>query len=194
MHALLTTVILALQAASAPPAVTYTDYSRQFDEFEARTTGLPPEPRVAEFRKTFDALAPGLYEAKDEARLHLRIRKALQDFPALRPAYQLVESRFPGALATAVTQFRRIFPDFVPPVPIYLMHSLGVRDGGTDYVNGRKVMMFGRMSLPGSTTMIPCNPSSPTSCFTWSTRVTSPTAISSGVHSGRRALRRSLPR
>jgi len=42
-----------------------------------------------------------------------------------------------------VTHFRRVFPDFVPPLPIILAHELGVRDGGSDYVAGRKVMLFG---------------------------------------------------
>src|SRR5579862_6869721 len=95
-------VIVSLQALAAPPPITFTSYTKQFDRFEARTEGMPAEQRVAEFRKTFDALAPGLFQDKDEARLERRITKALTDFPSLRPAYRLVERRFPGALRTAV--------------------------------------------------------------------------------------------
>jgi hypothetical protein len=59
------------------------------------------------------------------------------------PAYRSVVHRFGPAIAEAVSRFRRIFPDFTPPLPIILAHELGVRDGGTDYVAGRKVMLFG---------------------------------------------------
>jgi hypothetical protein len=136
-------LIFSLQAAAAPPPVTFTSYAPQFDRFEARTEGMPAEQRVAEFRKTFEALAPGLYQDKDEARLERRITKALTEFPSIRPAYRVVEHRFPGALRTAVQHFRQFFPDFVPPMPIYLVHSLGTRDGGSDHIGERKVMLFG---------------------------------------------------
>ena len=129
--------------ASAPPPVSFTSYAAQFDEFEARTEGMPSDKRVAEFLTTFNALVPGLYEEKDTARLARRIDKALTNFPSIRPAYRDVEREFPGALNTAVEHFRKVFPDFVPPMPIYLVHSLGTRDGGSDYVGGKKVMMFG---------------------------------------------------
>ena len=38
-----------------------------------------------------------------------------------------------------------LFPGFVPPLPIYLYHSLGMRDGGSDYLEPghRLVMLFG---------------------------------------------------
>ena len=144
MRRLLATGVFALLGAAAvPPPVTFTSYSEQFDQFEARTEGMPSEQRVKEFRATFDALIPGLYSDKDEARLARRIDKALTQFPSIRPAYRGVERGFPQALDTAVSHFRQVFPDFVPPLPIYLVHSLGIRDGGVDYVGGEKVMMFG---------------------------------------------------
>jgi hypothetical protein len=129
--------------ASAPPPVSFVDYSAQFDEFEARTEGTPSDKRVTEFLATFNALVPGLYEDKDAAHLARRVDKALTNFPAIRPAYREVEREFPEALRGAVEHFRKVFPDFVPPFPIYLVHSLGIRDGGVDYVGGKKVMMFG---------------------------------------------------
>lgn len=133
----------ALLGAAAPAPVTFTSYAPQFDRFEARTEGMAPDRRVAAFRATFDRIFPGLYAGTDTARLDRRITKALDEFPSIRPAYRTVELRFPGALATAVQRFRRIFPDFVPPIPIFLVHELGMRDGGSDYVGGRKVMLFG---------------------------------------------------
>jgi hypothetical protein len=145
MKRLITTVLLFLLSlgASAPAPVTFTNYATQFDEFEARTEGMPSGQRVAEFLTTFNALVPGLYVGKDPARTVQRIDKALTEFPSIRPAYRDVESRFPEALDTAVAHFRKIFPDFVPPRPIYLVHSLGTRDGGGTHLAGQPVMLFG---------------------------------------------------
>lgn len=145
MQRVVATVIFAALSlgASAPPPVTFTSYAAQFDEFEARTEGMPSDKRVAEFLATFNALLPGLYEGKDPARLARRIDKALTDFPSIRPAYRDVERQFPAALHTAVESFRKVFPDFVPPRPIYLVHSLGTRDGGGTQVGGKDVMLFG---------------------------------------------------
>lgn len=147
MKRLVTTVVLTLLSfgiGAAPPGpVTFTNYAAQFDEFESRTEGMPSDQRVTEFLTTFNALVPGLYEDKDPARLARRIDKALTGFSAIRPGYRDVERDFPQALDSAVGHFRTVFPDFVPPMPIYLMHSLGIRDGGTDRVNGKKVMLFG---------------------------------------------------
>jgi hypothetical protein len=147
MKRLVTTGLLSLLSlgASAPPAapVTFTSYAAQFDDFEARTEGMPSDQRVTEFLATFDKLMPGLYADKDPTHLARRIDKALTGFPSIRPVYRDVEREFPGALDTAVTHFRNVFPDFVPLIPIYLVHSLGIRDGGADFVNGNKVFMFG---------------------------------------------------
>lgn len=147
MKRLVTTGILSLLTLGLsvpPPApVTFTSYAAQFDEFEARTAGMPSDQRVKEFLATFDKLVPGLYADKDPTHLARRADKALTSFPAIRPVYREVEREFPEALDSAVAHFRTVFPDFVPPIPIYLIHSLGVRDGGADFVNGKKVMMFG---------------------------------------------------
>jgi hypothetical protein len=99
--------------------------------------------RVKVFRSTFDKLYPGLYADVDQSRLNGRIEKALSEFPSIRSAYDQVERKFPEALASAMKEFRGAFPDFTPPMPIYLIHSLGTRDGGTDWVAGRMVMLFG---------------------------------------------------
>ena len=134
---------LSLGASAQPPPVTFTDYATQFDDLEAHTEGMPSGQRVAQFLTTFNALAPGLYVDKDLTRLVRRIDKALTDFPSIRPAYRDVESRFPEALEIAVEHFRKVFPDFVPPIPIYLVHSLGTRDGGAAQVGAIHAMLFG---------------------------------------------------
>jgi hypothetical protein len=67
----------------------------------------------------------------------------LTDFPQIRQAYDESLRNFPEALASTGTKFRQAFPEFRLPMPIYLVHSLGTRDGGTDWVAGRKVMLFG---------------------------------------------------
>src|SRR5690606_13539194 len=51
---------------------------------------------------------------------------------------------FPTALKSAVAHFRTVFPGFTSPLPIFLYHSLGQRDGGSAYLDpGRRhVMLF----------------------------------------------------
>jgi hypothetical protein len=99
--------------------------------------------RVKVFRSTFDKLYPGLYADVDQSRLDRRIEQALTEFPSIRSKYDQVEHNFPEALASAMKEFLGPFPDFTPAMPIYLIHSLGTRDGGTDWVAGRMVMLFG---------------------------------------------------
>lgn len=137
--------LLAVPAllAAASPDVPFADHAGEFDRFATRTQAMPPEARVAAFHATFDRLVPGLYADRDPARLDRRIARALDGYRAIRPAFLAVERRFPAELSSAVKRFRTLFPDFVPPLPIYLVHSLGMRDGGSDIMRGRKVMLFG---------------------------------------------------
>jgi hypothetical protein len=137
--------ILSLVAliAAHPVPVEYSDYTAAFDRFEARTENMPAEERVAAFRQLFHNVRPGLYASADPDRLNRRILRSLEQFPTLRPAYRSVQQRFGPALSEAVVHFRQVFPDFSPPLPIILAHELGVRDGGTDFVSGQKVMLFG---------------------------------------------------
>jgi hypothetical protein len=134
-------VSLVMLVAAHP--VEYSDYAGQFDRFEARTRTVPPDARVAMFRELFRNLRPGLYTSSDPQRLNHRILRSLQEFPQLQPAYRSVVQRFGPALSKSVAQFRTVFPDFSPPLPIILAHELGVRDGGTDFIAGKKVMLFG---------------------------------------------------
>ena len=121
----------------------YRSFTGDFERVADSTSGLPMAERVKVFRSTFDKLYPGLYADVDQSRLDGRIEKALTEFPSIRSTYDQVERKFPEALASAMKEFRGAFPDFTPPMPIYLIHSLGTRDGGTDWVAGRMVMLFG---------------------------------------------------
>ena len=132
-----------LLSGAAPAPVTYTNLAPDFDRFEARTADMPNDRRVAAFRAAFERRLPGLYADRDSARLDRRIARALAEFPSIRAAYRTIETRFGRAFPDVVRRFRIFFPGFVSPLPIYLVHDLGQRDGGSDYVGGAKVMLFG---------------------------------------------------
>ncbi len=136
---ILTLLAAPLLLGAAAPAVRFADHAGTFDRVAMRTRGMESEARIAAVRAEFDRRVPGLYTDRDAK----RIVEALEGYPKIRTAYRAVERRFGRELAGAVRGFRAIFPDFVPPLPIWLVHSLGIRDGGSDYVAGRKVMMFG---------------------------------------------------
>jgi hypothetical protein len=121
----------------------YRSFTSDFERVADSTNSLPIAERIKVFRSTFDKLYPGLYADVDESRLDGRIEKALIEFASIRSTYDQVERKFPEALASSMKEFRGIFPDFIPRMPIYLIHSLGTRDGGTDLVAGRTVMLFG---------------------------------------------------
>ncbi len=121
----------------------FRSFAGDFESVADSTQHLPVAERVKIFRSTFDNLYPGLYTDTDEAKLKERIELALTSFPQLRTGYDQIQRKFPEALADTGSKFREAFPNFVLPMPIYLIHSLGTRDGGTDTVAGRKVMLFG---------------------------------------------------
>ena len=139
---LLLLLVLAFVTTAAAP-VRLLDYASEFDQFEEATRNLPPLERVKAFHEKFDRLLPGMYTDEDQAAMDGKIAASLQDFPKIRDAYRRTEQRFPGELDTAVEHFRKFFPDFEPPYPIYLLHDVGQRDGGTTTVNGQHVMLFG---------------------------------------------------
>jgi hypothetical protein len=134
-------LLLAQRAPKEPWS--YRSFTSGFARIADSTSSLPMAERIKVFHSTFDKLYPGLYADTDQSRLDGRIEKALTDFPAIRSTYDQVERKFPDALANAIKEFREVFPDFIPTMPIYLIHSLGTRDGGTDLVAGRIVMLFG---------------------------------------------------
>ncbi len=135
-------LVLAFVTTAAAP-LRLLNYAPEFDRFEESTRSLPPVARVKAFHEKFDRLLPGMYADEDQAGMDRKIANALEDFPKIRDAYRRTEQRFPGELDTAVAHFRKFFPDFEPPYPIYLLHDVGQRDGGTTTVNGQHVMLFG---------------------------------------------------
>jgi hypothetical protein len=135
-------VAAALSTAAARPAG-FVDLATPFEQAALATAGQPQAARVAAVRRALDARLPGVYPANP--RTDQRIARALAEFPARREGYDRAVGEFPAALAGAEAQFRKVFPAFVSPLPIYLYHSLGVRDGGSAYLEPghRHVMLFG---------------------------------------------------
>ncbi|MEH3118944.1 MAG: hypothetical protein PGN25_15500 [Methylorubrum populi] len=107
------------------------------------TVGQTEAMRIATIRTRMNALLPGIYP--DGAGTDRRIASAVRQFSADRPGYDRVIATFPMALSGAIGRFRKVFPDFAAPQPIYLYHSPGQRDGGSDYLlpGKRHVMLFG---------------------------------------------------
>ena len=136
-------IILLLRQELPKDSWSYRSFADDFERVADSTSGLPMTERIKVFRSTFDKLYPGLYADADQSRLDGRIEKALTAFPSIRSKYDLVERKFPDALASAMKEFREAFAGFTPPMPIYLIHSLETRDGGTVLVAGRMVMVFG---------------------------------------------------
>jgi hypothetical protein len=140
---LLALLVLSSSAADGALPVAFIDLATPFERIALDTEGRPGADRVAAVRQALDRLMPGVYATDDKA--DRSIARALADFPKRREGYDRAVRAFPGTLDGAVAQFRTVFPDFVPPLPIFLYHSLGVRDGGSDYLEPghRHVMLFG---------------------------------------------------
>ena len=143
-----TTRLIAIIAAAAlplgaTPLVTFSDLATSFERVAIGTANQPEVAQIAAVRRTLDPLLPGVYPT--DAKMDRRIAIALAEFPAQRVGYDLVIRDFPAVMARAVARFRTVFPRFSPPVPIYLYHSLGLRDGGADYLEPghRHIMFFG---------------------------------------------------
>jgi hypothetical protein len=132
-------------AAEANPAH-YIDLTRHFARFHDETAGVEEAARVARFRKQMDALLPGFYTPRfgaTDAQYNARVARALEDFADLRPKYEQVQRDFPAAFDAGIQHFRKEFPGFSSPLPIYLLHSLGEMDGGTRELGGKVYLIFG---------------------------------------------------
>ncbi|MEH3099743.1 hypothetical protein [Sphingomonas adhaesiva] len=130
-------------SAKVPHPPRYVDLATPFETTVTETVGQTEAMRIATIRARMNALLPGIYP--DGAGTDKRIASAVRQFPADRPGYDRVIAAFPMALNGAIGRFRQVFPDFAAPLPIYLYHSLGQRDGGSDYLQlgKRHVMLFG---------------------------------------------------
>ncbi len=129
--------------SDAGSSARYVDLATPFKQVATETAGQAQGSRIAMARDQINAMLPGVY--RRDASTDRLIADALVRLPAQQVAYDRVISEFPMALSGAVRRFRNIFPDFRSPIPIYLYHSLGLRDGGSDYLEPgkRHVMLFG---------------------------------------------------
>jgi hypothetical protein len=138
---IMTLAALAGLLVSAAPPLGYVDLATPFERVAVATAGKPEAARIAAVRSRFDALLPGVYPA--DAHTDRSLARALAGFPAQQAGYDRVIREFPAALKSAVAHFRTVFPGFTSPLPIYLYHSLGQRDGGSAYLDpGRRHVMF----------------------------------------------------
>lgn len=134
-------------AASSPlgtaAAADFVDLATPFEQIAQRTLAEPEDARVAAIRDGLNGLLPGIYPAGDA--VDRRIARALVEFPAAQESFSRAVRAFPQQLDESLVRFRTVFPDFVSPLPIYLYHSLGTRDGGSEYLEPghRHVMLFG---------------------------------------------------
>ena len=136
-------IAMAGLLGSAAPPLNYVDLATPFEHVATATVGKPEATRIAAIRSELDALLPGVYPPG--AHTDRLIAKALAGFPARQMDYDRAVRNFPTALKSAVAHFRTVFPGFTSPLPIFLYHSLGQRDGGSAYLDpGRRhVMLFG---------------------------------------------------
>jgi hypothetical protein len=133
---------LAAEASDAQ----YIDLTRHFARFHDETAGVEEATRVARFRKQMDALLPGFYKPRfgaTETQYDARVARSLEDFATLRPKFEQVQRSFPAAFDAGIRHFRKEFPGFTSPLPVYLLHSLGEMDGGTRELGGKVYLIFG---------------------------------------------------
>jgi hypothetical protein len=131
---------------SEPKHAQYIDLTAHFSRFVDETAGMEKAARVALFRKQMDPLLPGFYAPRfgmTPANYDEHIARAIEDFPKLRHRYEQMQQGFPAAFDSGIQHFRKEFPDFIPNVPVYLLHSVGEMDGGTRDLGGKVYLIFG---------------------------------------------------
>lgn len=133
-------------SAADPKPAHYTDLTARFSRFVDETSGIEKSARVALFHTEMDPLIPGFYAPRfgtTQAQYDARIARELEAFGEVRARYEKVQRDFPAAFDAGIQHFRKVFRDFTPNVPIYLLHSIGEMDGGTRVLNGRIHLVFG---------------------------------------------------
>jgi len=107
-----------------------------FTTFWDATKDLPMAQRVAAFHRDLEPKFPEFYSAARFAKpggtddQDERIAAAISKFPEIRAKYTAKVAAFNKALTDNMASFLRAFPDYVPKVPVALVHSLGEMDGG----------------------------------------------------------------
>jgi hypothetical protein len=139
----------ALHASAAQPATEVHNIAGDFTTFWDETQTLTPEARVAAFKQQVAPKFPDFYGIdryqgkRTQAQQDYVIGRALENFGAIRPAYQAKVSAFAADLPRHVATFTATLPDYQPQVETWFLHSLGEMDGGTREFNGRRYLIFG---------------------------------------------------
>lgn len=163
LFALLVSISVAVSSAetlypmSAGPVVKtemkVTNLAFDFATFWSRTDAQPIENRVTEFKREIGSRFPAFYGVtryggeRTQAEQDAVIRRAIEEFPEIRERYGERLKHFSSDLPKAVASFVKVFPDFRPSVPVYVLHSLGEADGGQRTLLGNNVLFFGIDSM-----------------------------------------------
>lgn len=122
----------------------FVDLTPEFIAFADESAGQPDQLRVKAFHDRFDPLLPGYYDGKDDqAAFDRNIAKKLAAFQDERAKFIETAGAFRAAFSRGERHFRRTFPDYRLRLPVYLVHSMGIQDGGTRTIAKRTVMFFG---------------------------------------------------
>lgn len=104
----------------------------------------PDAERLKAFHDQFDPLVPGYFNGKsDQAAFDANLLSHMAAFPAEKAKFLSTAAAFRAAFARGETGFRRAFTDYRLTTPVYLVHSMGMQDGGTRSIAGRTVLFFG---------------------------------------------------
>ncbi|MEI6641725.1 MAG: hypothetical protein WCL10_06775 [Novosphingobium sp.] len=137
----------AAPAGSEPDQLPIHDLTGDYTRFYHASIGQPPANRAAAFRKLMAEKFPGFFtetrHGATAAQYDALVIKALEAFPKIETRFTARAAALGPALAAAIGDFRRTFPDAGPLPPTYLVHSLGEMDGGTREIGGKTVLVFG---------------------------------------------------
>ena len=130
------------------PTYKLTNLADDFLEFEERTRDLPLAKRLERIKAEAYDNDPYYDFVRGEWRKEglepdEKVREHLADFPELRDRFAQAAQRLPGQLDSAMTSFKKAFPDFDTGFDITLLHSLGRMDGGTRKIDGEMRFFFG---------------------------------------------------
>lgn len=138
-----------LDSPNPEARIAITDLTTDFAAFWERTSTQPMDARVVGFKEDILVHFPEFYGIarfagqRTQQEHDLVIRRAIEEFPAIRDRYLVRSERFHIALPDAISSFTKHFPDFRPGIPIYVIHSLGEADGGVRSLPSGDVLFFG---------------------------------------------------
>jgi hypothetical protein len=159
LFALLVYIAFTASCASSPVTSSYPagmqvmNLAPNFVTFLDRTNGQPIDARVAEFKRELGPRFPSFYGIaryggeRTQTEQDSVIRRAIEDFPAIRERYIEKTARFGTIMPKALTSFAQRFPDFSPNIPVYVLHSLGEADGGVRSLPDGDALFFGIDSM-----------------------------------------------